>query len=436
MEHKIWNREMECADRETKNAIQLDRLKKTVETCYNKVPFYKKKFDEIGLRPEHIKTLADVKHIPFTTAEDLRNNYPFGLFAVPKRDVVRIHGSSGTTGKPKIVGYTRNDLENWSEIMARVICAAGGTADDIVQIAFGYGLFTGGFGLHYGMEKIGAMVVPLSSGNTDRQIMLMQDFQSTILIATPSYALYLADEIEKKGIDKDSIKLRLTLFGGEGHTEEMRAKIEKQLGILATENYGLSEIGGPGYSGECYLKRGLHIAEDQFISEIINPDTLEPLPIGDQGELVVTTLTKEAFPMLRYRTRDITWLNDEPCECGRTSMRMHKVQGRTDDMMVIRGVNVFPSQIESVIMAMNEIEPFYEIIVTTEDYLDRIEVRVEFSDASLLDDYNKLEQLRAKIRHNIKSVLNIDAKITLVTPGTLPRYEGKGKKVIDKRTHK
>ncbi len=436
MEHKIWNIEMECADRETKNAIQLDRLKKTVETCYNKVPFYKKKFDEIGLRPEHIKTLADVKHIPFTTAEDLRNNYPFGLFAVPKRDVVRIHGSSGTTGKPKIVGYTKNDLENWSEIMARVICAAGGTADDIVQIAFGYGLFTGGFGLHYGMEKIGAMVVPLSSGNTDRQIMLMQDFQSTILIATPSYALYLADEIEKKGIDKDSIKLRLALFGGEGHTEEMRAKIEKQLGILATENYGLSEIGGPGYSGECYLKRGLHIAEDQFISEIIDPDTLEPLPIGDQGELVVTTLTKEAFPMLRYRTRDITWLNDEPCECGRTSMRMHKVQGRTDDMMVIRGVNVFPSQIESVIMAMNEIEPFYEIIVTTEDYLDRIEVRVEFSDASLLDDYNKLEQLRAKIRHNIKSVLNIDAKITLVTPGTLPRYEGKGKKVIDKRTHK
>ena len=411
-------------------------MKKTVQVCYNNVPFYKNKFDEIGLKPEHIRTLTDVKHIPFTTADDLKNNYPFGLFAVPKRDVVRVHGSSGTTGKPKIVGYTRNDLDNWSEIMARVICAAGGTADDIVQIAFGYGLFTGGFGLHYGMEKIGAMVVPLSSGNTDRQIMLMQDFGSTILIATPSYALYLADEIEKKGIDKDTIKLRLALFGGEGHTEEMRAKIEAQLGILATENYGLSEVGGPGYSGECYLKKGLHIAEDQFISEIIDPDTLEPLPTGDKGELVITTLTKEAFPMLRYRTRDITWLNDEPCECGRTSMRMNKVQGRTDDMMVIRGVNVFPSQIESVIMAMNEIEPFYEIIVTTEDYLDRIEIRIEFSDASLLDDYNKLENLRAKIRHNIKSVLNIDAKITLVTPGTLPRYEGKGKKVIDKRTHK
>ena len=436
MEHIIWNREMECADRGTKNAIQLDRLQKTVEKCYNNVPFYRKKFDEIGLRPEHIKTLADIKHIPFTTADDLRENYPFGLFAVPKRQVVRIHGSSGTTGKPKVVGYTKKDLDNWSEIMARVICAAGANEEDIVQIAFGYGLFTGGFGLHYGMEKIGAMVVPLSSGNTERQIMLMQDFGSTVLIATPSYALYLAEEMKKRGTDMDTIKLRLALFGGEGHTEEMRAKIESQLGILATEYSGLSEVGGPGYSGECYLKNGLHIAEDQFISEIIDPNTLETLPIGDKGELVITTLTKEAFPMLRYRTRDITWLMDEPCACGRTSMRMKKVQGRTDDMMVIRGVNVFPSQIESVIMAMHEIEPFYEIIVTTEEYLDRIEVRVEFSDASLLDDYNKLEQLRAKIRHNIKSVLNIDAKITLVTPGTLPRFEGKAKRVIDKRTNK
>ena len=436
MEHIIWNREMECADRETKNAIQLDRLKKTVDTCYNNVPFYRKKFDEIGLKPEHIKTLDDIRHIPFTTADDLKENYPFGLFAVPKRQIVRIHGSSGTTGKPKVVGYTKKDLENWTEIMARVICAAGANADDIVQIAFGYGLFTGGFGLHYGMEKIGAMVVPLSSGNTERQIMLMQDFGSTVLIATPSYALYLAEEMAKRGIDKDTIKLRLALFGGEGHTEEMRAKIESQLGILATEYYCLSEGGGPGFSGECYLKNGLHIAEDQFISEVIDPDTLQPLPIGDKGELVITTLTKEAFPMLRYRTRDITWLMDEPCACGRTSMRMKKVQGRTDDMMVIRGVNVFPSQIESVIMAMHEIEPFYEIIVTTEEYLDRIEVRVEFSDASLLDDYNKLEQLRAKIRHNIKSVLNIDAKITLVTPGTLPRFEGKAKRVIDKRTNK
>ena len=433
MEHKIWNREMECADRETKNAIQLARLKKTVETCYNKVPFYKKKFDEIGLRPEHIKTLADIRHIPFTTAEDLRNNYPFGLFAVPKRDVIRIHGSSGTTGKPKIVGYTKNDLDNWSEIMARVICAAGGTADDIVQIAFGYGLFTGGFGLHYGMEKIGAMVVPLSSGNTDRQIMIMQDFQSTILIATPSYALYLADEIEKRGIDKDSIKLRLALFGGEGHTEEMRAKIEGQLGILATENYGLSEIGGPGYSGECYLKKGLHIAEDQYISEIINPDTLETLPIGDKGELVVTTLTKEAFPMLRYRTRDITWLNDEPCECGRTSMRMHKIQGRTDDMMVIRGVNVFPSQIETVISRFEELTINYMIYVGREHNKDTFDLEVELAPGLAIDNIKFIEDLRGRLDHALRDMLGIGCKTKFLNAGTLPRSEGKAVRVKDTR---
>ena len=433
MERKIWNPRWECATREEKNEIQLDRLKKMAAYCYERVPFYKAKFDEIGLKPERIRQLSDVKHLPFTTAEDLRNNYPFGLFAVPKKEIVRIHGSSGTTGKPKIVGYTRNDLENWTECLARLITAAGVTSDDTTQISFGYGLFTGGFGLHYGMERVGAMVVPLSSGNTDRQIMLMQDFGTTVLVATPSYALHLAEAIDKKGIDKSQLKLRLALFGGEGHTEEMRAKIENALGILATENYGLSEVGGPGVSGECYLKCGLHFAEDHFLPEIIDPDTLETLPPGEKGELVVTTLTKEGFPMLRYRTRDITWLIDEPCRCGRTSIRMAKVQGRTDDMMVIRGVNVFPSQIESVIMSIKEVEPFYEIIVTTEDYLDRIEVRVEFSDASLLDDYEKLENLRGRIRHGLKSVLNIDAKVTLVTPGTLPRFEGKSKHVIDKR---
>lgn len=436
MEHKIWNPKWECATREEKNELQLTRLKKAVAYCYERVPFYRQKFDELGLRPEHIKTLKDVRLLPFTTADDLRANYPFGLFAVPKEEIVRIHGSSGTTGKPKIVGYTRADLENWTECLARLITAAGVTSGDITQIAFGYGLFTGGFGLHYGMEKVGAMVVPLSSGNTDRQIMIMQDFGTTVLVATPSYALHMAETMEKKGIDKSRIKLRLALFGGEGHTEEMRAKIEKALGIIATENYGLSEVGGPGVSGECYLKQGLHFAEDHFLPEIVDPETLEPLPLGEKGELVITTLTKEGFPMLRYRTRDITWLNDEPCACGRTSLRMAKVQGRTDDMMVIRGVNVFPSQIESVIMAIKEVEPFYEIIVTTEDYLDRIEVRVEFSDASLLDDYEKLEKLRGRIRHELKSVLNIDAKVTLVTPGTLPRFEGKSKHVIDKRKQK
>jgi phenylacetate-CoA ligase len=433
MEHIIWNREVECADRETIRARQLERLKQTVEVCYKKVPLYKRKFDAIGLKPEDIKALDDIKKIPFTTADDLRENYPFGMFAVDRKDVVRIHGSSGTTGKPKVVGYTKNDLDMWSEIVARVICAAGGTPEDIVQVAFGYGLFTGGFGLHYGMEKLGAMVVPLSSGNTQRQLMLMQDFESTILIATPSYALYLADEIEKKGIDKSKIKLRLALFGGEGHTEEMRAKIENQLGIIATENYGLSEVIGPGYSGECYLKNGMHIAEDHFYSEVVDPDTLEQLDIGEKGELVITSLTKEAFPILRYRTRDITWLDDSPCDCGRTSLRMGKVQGRSDDMMVIRGVNVFPSQIESVIMAMNDVEPFYEIIVTSEGYMDKIEVRIEFSDASLLDDYTKLENLRERIKHNLRVILNIDAKVTLASPGTLPRFEGKAKRVIDKR---
>lgn len=433
MEHIIWNRDMECADRGYIKELQTARLKETVKRCYERVPFYTRKFDEIGLKPEHIKTLNDIKEIPFTTADDLKDNYPFGLFAVDKKEVVRIHGSSGTTGKPKIEGYTKNDLANWTEIVTRVICMAGGTPDDIAQIAFGYGLFTGGFGLHYGMENLGAMVVPLSSGNTERQIMIMQDFGSTILVATPSYALYLAESMEKMGIDKSTIKLRLALFGGEGHTEAMRAKIEEQLGILATENYGLSELGGPGFSGECIKQQGMHMAEDMYVSEIIDPDTLSVKNMGETGELVMTSLCREAFPMLRYRTRDITRFNDEPCSCGRTSMRMDKIKGRSDDMMVIRGVNVFPSQIESVVLSVKEVEPFYEIIVYSEGYMDRIEVRVEFSDAALLDDYKALEQLRAKIQHRLRTVLNIDSKVTLVSPGTLPRFEGKGKRVIDKR---
>lgn len=433
MEHIIWNRDMECADRGYIKELQTARLKETVKRCYERVPFYTRKFDEIGLKPEHIKTLNDIKEIPFTTADDLKDNYPFGLFAVDKKEVVRIHGSSGTTGKPKIEGYTKNDLANWTEIVTRVICMAGGTPDDIAQIAFGYGLFTGGFGLHYGMENLGAMVVPLSSGNTERQIMIMQDFGSTILVATPSYALYLAESMEKMGIDKSTIKLRLALFGGEGHTEAMRAKIEEQLGILATENYGLSELGGPGFSGECIKQQGMHMAEDMYVSEIIDPDTLSVKNMGEIGELVMTSLCREAFPMLRYRTRDITRFNDEPCSCGRTSMRMDKIKGRSDDMMVIRGVNVFPSQIESVVLSVKEVEPFYEIIVYSEGYMDRIEVRVEFSDAALLDDYKALEQLRAKIQHRLRTVLNIDSKVTLVSPGTLPRFEGKGKRVIDKR---
>lgn len=433
MEHIIWNQEMERADRKTIRELQLERLKHTVRVCYEKSPVYKKKFDEIGLKPEHIKTLKDVKNIPFTTADDLRDNYPFGMFAVDKKEVVRIHGSSGTTGKPKVVGYTKGDLDRWSEVMARAICAAGGTPEDIVQISFGYGLFTGGFGLHYGMEKLGAMVVPVSSGNTERQLMLMQDFGVTLLIATPSYALYMADVAEKMGLDKSKLKLRLAMFGGEGHTEEMRAKIEKQLNITATENYGLCEVGGPGYSGECYKKNGMHIAEDHFYTEVVDPDTLEPLPLGEKGELVITTLTKEAMPVLRYRTKDISWLDDSPCSCGRTSMRMAKVQGRTDDMLIIRGVNVFPSQIESVLMSMKEVAPFYEIVVTNEGYMDKLEVKVELGDGILLEDFTALEQLRGKVRSSLHTTLNIDAKVTLVSSGTLKRFEGKARRVTDLR---
>lgn len=433
MEHMIWNKVAECMDRNELKALQLDRLKKTVALCYERVPLYQRKFNEIGLRPEHIKTLEDIRHIPFTTAEDLRNNYPFGMFAADKKDIIRIHGSSGTTGKPKIVGYTKKDLDNWTECLARVISAAGVTSGDVAQIAFGYGLFTGGFGLHYGMEKVGAMVVPLSSGNTERQLMIMKDFGTTVLVATPSYALYMADEMKKRGIRKEDLKLRVALFGGEGHTEAMRSKIEHQLGILATENYGLSEIGGPGYSGECYQQNGMHIAEDQYFSEIIDPDTCETLPIGEPGELVITTLVREGMPVLRYRTHDMTWLDDTPCSCGRSSMRMAKVQGRSDDMLVIRGVNVYPSQIEEVIMRVKEIEPFYEIIVTNQGYMDKLEVKVELKDGALLDNYQQLEQLRKSISHQLKTTLNIEAIVELVSSGTLPRFEGKGKRVIDRR---
>ncbi len=433
MEHIIWNPKMECATREEKSQIQLARLKETVERCYNKVPLYKTKFDQIGLKPEHIKSLEDVKHIPFTTAEDLKNNYPMGMFAAEKKDIVRVHGSSGTTGKPKIVGYTKKDIEMWSEVVTRVVCAAGAVPEDVVQIAFGYGLFTGGFGLHYGMENLGALVVPISSGNTERQIMMMEDLETTILIATPSYALYLADEIEKKKIDKSKIKLRLALFGGEGHTAEMRAKIESQLGILATENYGLSEVIGPGVSGECYKQVGMHIAEDHFLPEIIDPETLEQIPIGEEGEIIFTSLTKEGFPILRYRTRDITTLIDEKCQCGRSSIRMEKVKGRTDDMLVIKATNVYPSQIESVLMAIPEVNPFYEIIVTKEGFMDKLEVKVEFNKEELLNDYRELDDLRKKIQHSLRSTLLVDAKVTLYSAGTLPRFEGKAKRVTDLR---
>ena len=429
----IWNEGIECASRGEIEEIQTRRLRSTVERCYNNVGHYRKKLDEAGVRPEDIKTLEDIRKIPFTVKDELRQNYPYKMFAVPMRDVVRIHASSGTTGKPTVVGYTRADLEMWAEVIARLVCAAGTTPDDIVQITFGYTLFTGAFGLHYGLEKLGATVIPISGGNTERQLMVMQDFGTTVLVGTPSYALYMAECAKKAGIDTEKLPLRLGLFGGEGHTEEMRREIEKAWGMTATENYGLSEVIGPGVCGECANKNGMHIAEDHFFCEIVDKDTLEPLPPGQPGELVITSLSKEALPILRYRTKDITWLIPEKCECGRTSMRMAKIQGRTDDMLIIRGVNVFPSQIEGVLLGIEELGPHYEIIVRKDGYMDRIEVLVEVTDGSLLDRYSALEALEKKVKNSLYTILDINADVRLVEPESLKRFEGKAKRVTDLR---
>lgn len=429
----IWNAQVECMSRSSMKELQLERLKTSVNMAYNNVPMYKRKFDEIGLKPEHILTLKDIEKIPFTTKNDLRDNYPYGLFAVPLKKIVRLHASSGTTGKPIVVGYTQKDMDNWTENIARLVVAAGGREEDVAQVVFGYGLFTGGFGLHYGLEKVGITVIPSSSGQSERQLMLMEDFGTTILVGTPSYALYLAEIADEMGMDKSKLKLRLGLFGGEGHTPEMRAEIEKRWGIKATENYGLSEIQGPGVSGECHCQCGMHINEDHFYPEIINSDTGEALDYGEKGEIVLTTLTKEGIPMLRYRTKDITFLNQEKCECGRTTTRMNKVFGRTDDMLIIRGVNVFPSQIESVLVGMEGIGPHYQIIVTQKGYMDSIEVQVELIDGKLLEKFSELEKLEKKIRHELKIVLQIDAKVSLVEPKSLERSTGKAKRVIDLR---
>lgn len=429
----IWNRESECLDRKAMEQLQLERLKNIVHYAYENVSFYKKRFDDIGLKPEHIETLKDIEKIPFTTKDDLRDNYPYGLFAVPLNKIVRLHASSGTTGKPIVVGYTKKDMDNWSELVARLIVAAGGREDDIAQVVFGYGLFTGGFGLHQGLEKIGITVVPASSGNSERQIMMMQDFGTTIMVGTPSYALYLSEIAEDMGIKKDSLKLKLGLFGGEGHTPEMRAEIEKRWGIVATENYGLTEIIGPGVSGECYCQCGMHINEDHFYPEIIDSTTGGALGYGEKGELIFTTLTKEGIPMLRYRTKDITILNPEPCKCGRFTVRMNKVLGRTDDMLIIRGVNVFPSQIESVLVGMEHIGPHYQIIVSRKGFMDDIEVLVELIDGKMLESFKELENLEKEIRHKLKTVLQIDSKVRLVEPKSIERSMGKAKRVVDKR---
>ncbi len=432
----IFNKEIECMNRDEMTSLQSKRLVEIVKYAYERVPFYKRKFDSIGLKPEDIKSIDDITKIPFTTKDDLRENYPFDLMAVPMSEIVELHASSGTTGKPVVVGYTKNDMENWSEAVARLAACAGVTRDDIAQVAFGYGMFTGGFGLHYGLQKLGATVVPASSGNSERQIMYMQDFGTTTLISTPSYALYLSEVCEDMGIDPKSLSLKTGLFGGEGHSDELTAEIEKRWGITDTENYGMTEIVGPGVSGECTHKTGLHINEDMFYPEIIDLSTQEQLGYDEKGEMVLTTLIKEGIPMLRFRTKDITVLTDEKCSCGRTSARMHKILGRTDDMLIIKGVNVFPSQIESVLMKFAHTAPYYQIVLKSHGFMDTIEIQVEVADGSILDSYKKLEEFENHLRHDLRTVLQLDARVKLVEPRSIERTAGKSKRVIDLRDKK
>lgn len=430
----IWDEEFETLPREALEALQLKRLQNIVERVYATVPFYRRKFDEVGIKPSHIKSLRDLKYLPFTTKADLRDNYPFGLFAVPMEQVVRIHASSGTTGKQTVVGYTRRDINTWAELMARSLAAAGTQKNDIVHNAYGYGLFTGGLGVHYGAEKLGASVIPISGGNSKRQIIIMRDFGSTVLTCTPSYALFLAETAAEMGIDIKKLKLRIGIFGAEPWSERMREEIERKLGLQAIDIYGLSEVIGPGVSIECIeAKRGLHIFEDHFLPEIIDPETGEVLPYGERGELVFTTLTKEAFPLIRYRTRDISVLYPEPCKCGRTHVRMERVSGRSDDMLIIRGVNVFPSQIESVLMNIEGVEPHYLIIVDRQGALDTLEVQVEVQERFFSDEIKNLQAMEKRIEDDIKDLLGVTASVKLVQPKSLQRSEGKAQRVIDRR---
>jgi len=420
-------------DRDGIRHVQSERLRETVERVYFNVPYYRNRMQEAGLGPENIQTIDDLAKLPFTTKPDLRDNYPFGLFAVPMSEIVRVHASSGTTGKPTVVGYTRNDISTWSEVMARTLTSAGATRNDFIQVAYGYGLFTGGLGLHYGGEKIGASVIPISGGNTSRQIQLMKDFGSTVLACTPSYALYLAEAIQESGIKRDDLKLRVGVFGAEPWTENMRREIEDKLKIKAIDIYGLSEVIGPGVASECMDQEGLHINEDHFYPEIIDPVTLKVLPAGSTGELVFTTLTKEGLPLIRYRTRDLTRLTYDKCKCGRTMVRMDKCLGRSDDMLIIRGVNLFPSQVESVLLEMSEIKPHYLLIVDRVNNLDTLELKVEVDEAFFQDKISQLESLRQKLQNNLENSLGLAIKVTLVEPKIIERSEGKSKRVIDKR---
>jgi len=430
---RIWDPAHECLPRIDLERLQLERLRATLERVWQRVPCYQEKFRQAGVGIDDLHSLRDLAKFPFTTKEDLRLNYPYGMFAVPMRDVVRIHSSSGTTGKPTVVGYSRSDLNTWAELVARFMTAAGVTADDIVHIAFGYGLFTGAFGLHYGAEKVGASVIPISGGNTDRQIMIMEDYRSSVLVCTPSYALTIADRMERMGHRRDALSLRVGLFGAEPWSEEMRREIEQRLGIIATDNYGLSEVMGPGVAGECLERRGMHIFEDHFIAEIIDPETGEVLPPGAVGELVLTTLTKEAIPVIRYRTRDITRLHYERCSCGRTLARMEKTRGRSDDMLIIKGVNVFPTQIEEVLFQVEGCQPHYQLVVDRVDNVDTLEVLVEVNESIFFDEMKKQRAFIDQVEKRLASTLNVGARVRLVEPASMPRHEGKAQRVIDKR---
>ncbi len=432
----IYNEEFETLPREVLEALQLKRLKQVVRRVYHTVGFYRKAFDETGVTPDDIRSLDDLRRFPFTTKQDLRDNYPFGLFAVPMSSVVRLHASSGTTGRSTVVGYTKRDIETWSELMARCFVAAGLTKNDIIHNAYGYGLFTGGLGAHYGAEKLGASVIPMSGGNTKRQIMILQDFGPTAICCTPSYALNLAEQGKAMGVDMRSLKLRIGIFGAEPWSDKMRQEIENVLGITALNIYGLSEIMGPGVAMECIEGRnGMHIFEDHFLVETINPETGEVLPPGEAGELVFTTITKEAFPLIRYRTRDISRLFTEPCRCGRTLHRMDRVAGRSDDMLIIRGVNVFPSQIETILLAIKGVEPHYQLIVDRAGNLDTLEIQVEVGEQIFAnaDEVKVLQNMERRIVKDIKDYLGVSAKVKLVEPKTLQRSEGKAGRVLDKR---
>ncbi|HOO55746.1 MAG TPA: phenylacetate--CoA ligase [bacterium] len=430
----IWNKECECMGLEKKKELQLERLKALVARIYVNVPLYNKKMKDIGMEPGDVKELGDLAKLPFTTKEDLAANYPFGMFAVPMDDVIRIHSSSGTTGKPKVAGYTRNDIDTWAEVMARTLGCGNTTNKDVVQNAYGYGLFTGGLGAHYGAEKIGAAVVPISGGNTARQVLVMQDFGSTKLCSTPSYCLRLGEVLLEQGIDPADLKLNTAFLGAEPWTRELREQIEEKLKIDAIDIYGLTEVIGPGVSSECMVKNGLHVFDDHFLPEIIDPVTEKPVADGEMGELVFTTLTKEAFPVLRYRTRDISKLIPGECECGRTHVRMQRVTGRTDDMLIVRGVNVYPSQIESVLVKIPDVEPHYQIVVDRKGTMDTLEIWVEVSEKAFSDEIRGLEKLEKGIRAVLESSLLISVNLKLVEPKTIQRSEGKAKRIVDKRS--